>query len=1071
MLNFLGYSYKFVLDWKTLKFKCLNDKNVIIKSSSDGLNLYSTPPTIPNVFKISTPDGNLFLFTLKDITKINYNSNGQSEGGAVPTNINIVNEVSSRVYKLTSIITNKDEMIKFNYEYSEGIENGGVYKKISKNLPNIIINHKSYVAEVSSNHVPATNGYVTSYTGTESTISYLKSIEYNDEILEFITSSRVDFKEAKKLDKIIVKYKGISKKNIDFKFDYFVADDSGNNWDSFLNRGDDVVNKTQDELTKRLKLLSVNAFNEAPFIFEYNSTQLPKKTSYAKDYWGFYNGIKSNNSFFPNIYSFNLERDNYRYYDFQQNNNSPQVDFCQASILNKIVYPTGGSDHFEYELNNFDNYAIPPIDQGSAKGFFLTTVASPTPKLDEICFIEGGSTFFKIKGLLSTKGCFPQYPEAYSRCFLKVLNFKKELIDYINTNFSSNLRNYGMKYVLAVDLDFLDGNPSNINLFNNFLIPENTRYYRKTANNNNDEFIDTMLSLKEGIAVFSVSGGCGIYSPTNSTNPNWSQSSFNISYRDYKPFSQSSSIGAGLRIKSITSKGFNEKVELKKEYSYEGGKIMSPLLFFNKTMTRVVFDEVVGVSSANACTSNITNMIQSVTNSRRIENSVFNDATKNRLASEISALYGELNKCKVSPIIISKNFYGTKNELSTSSFNSVSTSASGSFVGYQKVVEKFINIKERSYYDNLGRIETNYINNPDLGSSWNKNGGGEYTDLNMPLVPVFPENGLVLKEKLFNQSNDSIKVTINNYKVAYENCLWGMKMIPTENSSQILSLGYFEFIKYLVGVYPLRIGKSLLSQSKTINFFRENGITSEVSEIKNFSYDIYNQLSGVSYYDSNGNLHQKFYKYCYDFNKIGDNFYVGMQNKNFITPVIETTTKLGSAITSLEMNTFKEITPVNSLVNIFVPEKIKFAKSGNIVDLEDRVIYNKYDSNSNPIEVSKKDDSPINFIWGYKGQYPIAKIENSSISQIESALELSYDTLDETKLEAINALRTSLTNAMITTYTHNPLVGVSTITDPKGLKTTYEYDAFNRLKWVKDHDGNILQKYCYNYKGETVNCQ
>ena len=60
---------------------------------------------------------------------------------------------------------------------------------------------------------------------------------------------------------------------------------------------------------------------------------------------------------------------------------------------------------------------------------------------------------------------------------------------------------------------------------------------------------------------------------------------------------------------------------------------------------------------------------------------------------------------------------------------------------------------------------------------------------------------------------------------------------------------------------------------------------------------------------------------------------------------------------------------------------------------------------------------------------------------------------------------------MVTTYTHIPLVGVSTITDPKGLKTTYEYDAFNRLKWVKDHEGNVLQKYCYNYKGQQVNCE
>lgn len=39
------------------------------------------------------------------------------------------------------------------------------------------------------------------------------------------------------------------------------------------------------------------------------------------------------------------------------------------------------------------------------------------------------------------------------------------------------------------------------------------------------------------------------------------------------------------------------------------------------------------------------------------------------------------------------------------------------------------------------------------------------------------------------------------------------------------------------------------------------------------------------------------------------------------------------------------------------------------------------------------------------------------------------------------------------------------------MKTTYEYDAFNRLKFVKDQDGNVLQKYCYNYKGQQINCE
>lgn len=46
----------------------------------------------------------------------------------------------------------------------------------------------------------------------------------------------------------------------------------------------------------------------------------------------------------------------------------------------------------------------------------------------------------------------------------------------------------------------------------------------------------------------------------------------------------------------------------------------------------------------------------------------------------------------------------------------------------------------------------------------------------------------------------------------------------------------------------------------------------------------------------------------------------------------------------------------------------------------------------------------------------------------------------------------------VTTYTYDPLIGVTSITDPRGETIYYEYDEFNRLEFVKDADGNILSK-------------
>jgi uncharacterized protein RhaS with RHS repeats len=53
---------------------------------------------------------------------------------------------------------------------------------------------------------------------------------------------------------------------------------------------------------------------------------------------------------------------------------------------------------------------------------------------------------------------------------------------------------------------------------------------------------------------------------------------------------------------------------------------------------------------------------------------------------------------------------------------------------------------------------------------------------------------------------------------------------------------------------------------------------------------------------------------------------------------------------------------------------------------------------------------------------------------------------------------------MVTTVTHIPLVGMSTLTDPKGVRIKYHYDAMNRLEKVTDHFGNIVTENSYNYR-------
>lgn len=109
-----------------------------------------------------------------------------------------------------------------------------------------------------------------------------------------------------------------------------------------------------------------------------------------------------------------------------------------------------------------------------------------------------------------------------------------------------------------------------------------------------------------------------------------------------------------------------------------------------------------------------------------------------------------------------------------------------------------------------------------------------------------------------------------------------------------------------------------------------------------------------------------------------------------------------------------------------------------------------------------------NYIWGYNDTYPVAQIVNATASQI------GLSPADQTTLNAANpsaitvrsiiqSKRASLTNALVTTYTYDPLVGIISITDPAGYDTHFDYDDFNRLILTKDDNEHIMNRYSYFY--------
>src|SRR5690606_21972634 len=129
------------------------------------------------------------------------------------------------------------------------------------------------------------------------------------------------------------------------------------------------------------------------------------------------------------------------------------------------------------------------------------------------------------------------------------------------------------------------------------------------------------------------------------------------------------------------------------------------------------------------------------------------------------------------------------------------------------------------------------------------------------------------------------------------------------------------------------------------------------------------------------------------------------------------------------------------------------------------------DDYGNVLEYKTKDGMVVSQIWGYNDSKMVAELKNvpyagiaaATIATIKSkSAAASYD--DGSLLTALNSLRTAHSTGYVTTYTYKPLVGINTMTDANGRKETYQYDSFNRLYRVLNHEGLVIKEYDYHLK-------
>lgn len=146
----------------------------------------------------------------------------------------------------------------------------------------------------------------------------------------------------------------------------------------------------------------------------------------------------------------------------------------------------------------------------------------------------------------------------------------------------------------------------------------------------------------------------------------------------------------------------------------------------------------------------------------------------------------------------------------------------------------------------------------------------------------------------------------------------------------------------------------------------------------------------------------------------------------------------------------------------------------------EEVVYDLYDDRGNLQQFTTKDGVSTTIIWGYNKTLPIAKITGAKLSDIPASIITMLVNASITDGQAppmsdeatfLNDLELfrkdgSLSAYQVTTYSHDPLIGVRSITPPSGIREVYKYDAAGRLKEVRENSssGNLLKEYNYNFK-------
>ncbi len=1019
-----SYSGKFFFNKSSNKFELLPYQNIKIEYFTSIGKIVS--------FIITTPDGAKYYFgksydnqresydTYQ--TQDSYFQNGGAGWQLSTSNNSTPPHVVS--WKLMNIEKDKDIVV---FEYSNP------YSAIDYNRIGETRDFKgiSNCDATSNLSLP-----ITSLSIQHSDKTRLERIKYKNVTVEFIRS-QIGRQDTHALDYSLERVNVKNKDNLIIqttKLSYLYSESSDNFFEGI---GNSIVFK------KRLFLKEVmqKNINEEipPYQFEYHGIDdLPSKLSKSQDYWGFYNG-KTNSTLIPTIPTSLLNSSSIGY--INGGDRTVDINYAKKGTLVKVKYPTGGETIFDYESNTID-----PSNSNLFWGF------------QQSGLVNKGTNFFK-SSLFQSASNSNLYTQQFVVNSVDNIAFVAAFLE----GCSNDIPNIDC----ALDIKIIGiTNPA----------------YIQQINSSN-----LYVNLPSGTYKLEA-----LITP----NANYSNPDFNIHISWKENPNVNSLIVGGIRIKKVIKKD-NQNGNIIRTYNYNNfltgnssgmvynTPVNSYYIFcgsteFNPSILRIVSNSVLPTATVDGKQIQYFNVAE------------YQESINQNLKSEY--IFSQL---KYIPFSHRSWDYPHTTDLTQ-------TWRSGLLLG-KKVYEyhglnyELIESEENVYNNfntsntlNLGLVVGSYPSQQSFGT----NTYGISNEWYLPTKKIikYYRNGFVngaITDYLYD----------NNYQ------LKSQTTVNSKNETLITTYKYpYDFQG--IPIYDQMVSKNMISypiETKTMNqtvgtildwkYQNYRDVGNGIIDVK--WIDVYDRQKNmftteVNYdqYDSKGNLEQLTTKqgvtqsYVYGYSKnypiaqvvnakvnevYHENFEESTNGWGQYTPVLDfTKSHTGRASAKLFNPTGSEYVshaPNWLSVNITTPTKYKYSgwiySDGPSAEL---FFFMKYNPNSGTyFDFVTSAITTATHQWVYvEGEYTVP----AGITAIQLRLDNNGG-----GTVWFDDLRIYPSAAQMTTYTYEPLIGMSSQSDANNRTTYYEYDGFNRLSLIRDQNRNILKKYCYNYQGQSQACQ